>query len=51
MSLNLYYISNEYLEYLRKFDKRIYENKEYEKNKKFKIHLQISKKSDNIIAM
>ena len=50
MSLNLYYISNEYLEYLRKFDKRIYENKGDEKIK-FKIHLQISKKSDNIIAM
>lgn len=29
----IYYISNEYLEYLRKFDKRIYENKGDEKNK------------------
>ena len=36
MSLNLYYISNEYLEYLRKFDKRIYENKGYKKIKNSK---------------
>ena len=27
MNLNLYYISSEYIEYLRKFDNRIYENK------------------------
>ena len=27
MNLNLYYISSEYIEYLRKFDNRIYDNK------------------------
>lgn len=27
MNLNLYYISSEYIEYLKKFDNRIYDNK------------------------
>ena len=50
MQLNLYSISDEYVEYLRKFDNRVYDNKEdYRVHTRKYLGVDISKKKTNKI--